>query len=156
MLSTRSSGRLCTSRQATQLSRAAASLLVKQPSSSSYYSLGYPAGLRAAGGISKGPGVVAVAYFSTTPAARLRDFFPPKETPHIRKTPPAWAHHGFTYEEMLAVVPGHREPRNVSDYLAFKLVKLARYSCRVKSWRNERTNLWNPQMVHRHRDGRKA
>ncbi len=81
---------------------------------------------------------MAMAYFSTTPAARLRDFFPAKETPHIRKTPPAWAHHGFTYEEMLAVVPGHREPRNVSDYLAFQLVKLARYVCRVKSRRDER------------------
>lgn len=65
--------------------------------------------------------------FSTTPAVHLRDFFPPKETEHIRRTPPAWKHKGYTMDEMLAVEPGHREPRTWGDWAAWKLVRLARY-----------------------------
>ncbi|KAL1856896.1 hypothetical protein VTK73DRAFT_8210 [Phialemonium thermophilum] len=65
--------------------------------------------------------------FSTTSATQLRDFFPPKETNFIRRTPPAWPHPGYTMEEMLAVVPGHREPKTVGDWFAWKLVRLCRW-----------------------------
>lgn len=66
--------------------------------------------------------------FSTTPAAQIRDFFPQKETNHIRKTPPVWPHHGHTMEEMLAVTPAHRPPRGLGDWTAWKIVRLARWS----------------------------
>ncbi|KAI5461896.1 alternative oxidase-domain-containing protein [Mariannaea sp. PMI_226] len=65
--------------------------------------------------------------FSSTPAARLREFFPVKDTAHIKTTQPAWPHHGYTYEELTSVVPAHREPRGVGDWVAWKIVRLARY-----------------------------
>lgn len=65
--------------------------------------------------------------FSTTPASRLRDFFPAKETAHIRVTPPAWPHHGYTEAEMLAVVPGHRPPKTVGDKVAWMLIRTSRW-----------------------------
>ncbi|PHH63699.1 hypothetical protein CDD81_5571 [Ophiocordyceps australis] len=65
--------------------------------------------------------------FSTTRATQLRDFFPSKDTSHILKTKPAWPHHGYTMEEMEAVVPAHREPRTFSDWAAWKIVRFARY-----------------------------
>jgi len=65
--------------------------------------------------------------FSTTQAAQIRDFFPTKETNHIRKTPPVWPHHGHTMEEMLAVTPAHRPPRGFGDWAAWKIVRVARW-----------------------------
>jgi hypothetical protein len=65
--------------------------------------------------------------FSTTPAAHLRDFFPAKDTPHILKTKPAWPHHGYTMEEMRAVVPAHRKPEGVAEWAAWKFVRIARF-----------------------------
>ncbi|CAI6100020.1 unnamed protein product [Clonostachys chloroleuca] len=76
-------------------------------------------------------------FFSTTPAHQLRDFFPAKDTPHIKTTPAAWPHHGFTAEEMLAVVPDHRPPRTVGDWVAWKIVRIARY-CMDKATGMER------------------
>lgn len=67
------------------------------------------------------------SFFSTTPAHQLRDFFPVKDTPHIKTTPAAWPHPGFTMEEMKAVVPAHRPPRTVGDWAAWKFVRFARY-----------------------------
>jgi hypothetical protein len=65
--------------------------------------------------------------FSTTSIARLRDFFPAKETELIRQTPPAWPHHGYSEQEMLAVEPAHREPKTFGDWVAWKLVRLCRW-----------------------------
>lgn len=65
--------------------------------------------------------------FSTTSVAHLRDFFPPKDTAHILTTPAAWPHHGYTVEEMNAVVPAHRPPRGFGDWAAWKIVRFARY-----------------------------
>lgn len=65
--------------------------------------------------------------FSTTPAAHLRYFPPPKDTPHIKTTPPAWPHHGYTMEQMEAVVPAHRPPRTLGDMAAWKTVRFARF-----------------------------
>jgi hypothetical protein len=65
-------------------------------------------------------------HFSTTPTAHLRDFFPAKETGYIRQTPPAWPHPGYTEQEILAVVPEHRKTETVSDWLAWKLVRVCR------------------------------
>lgn len=65
--------------------------------------------------------------FSTTPATHLRYFPPPKDLPHIVTTPPAWPHHGYTREQMEAVVPAHRPPRTLGDKAAWKTVRFARY-----------------------------
>jgi len=78
----------------------------------------YPVGLRLA---------AHPRHFSATPSAQLKEFFPAKETNYIRQTLPAWPHHGYTEEEMHAVVPEHRKPETVSDWLAWKLVRLCRW-----------------------------
>lgn len=57
----------------------------------------------------------------------MRDFFPTQETEAIRKTPPAWPHHGYTATEMLQVEPGHRSPRTIGDWAAYKFVRLCRW-----------------------------
>ncbi|RDA90535.1 hypothetical protein CP533_4143 [Ophiocordyceps camponoti-saundersi (nom. inval.)] len=85
--------------------------------------------------------VVPRQHFSTTPVSQLRDFFPVKDTPHILKTKPAWPHHGYTAEEMAAVVPAHRKPRNFSDWAAWKIVRIARY------WMDKATGMEHEQQV---------
>lgn len=109
------------SRQAAQLGKAAALSFVRTASSSSSL-LGCPAVLRVGCAASQ-----QHRLFSSTPATQLRDFFPVKETAHIQKTKPAWPHHAQTYEEMAAVVPAHREPRTKGDWVAWKIVRLARW-----------------------------
>ncbi|KAI0164764.1 alternative oxidase [Xylariaceae sp. FL1272] len=69
----------------------------------------------------------SIRAFSTTPVTRMRDFFPAKETDHIRQTLPAWPHHGYTEEEMLAVVPSHRKPVTWGDYGAWKFMRFCRW-----------------------------
>lgn len=114
MLSLRSSTRLCSPKQLGRVVQVSV--------------LSSPAGLRLT---SQQP-----RHFSTTPATQLRDFFPEKETAYIRQTPPSWPHQGYTEQEMLSVVPEHREPKTVGDWLAWKLVRIARYvamaTCVVK------------------------
>ncbi|KAK4644091.1 Alternative oxidase mitochondrial precursor [Podospora bellae-mahoneyi] len=88
--------------------------------------LGYPVSLRLSSAVSQSSSEHTRS-FSSTRAAHLKDFFPVKETAYIRKTPPAWPHHGYTEEEMLAVVPQHRKPGSLSDWLAWKLVRLCRW-----------------------------
>ncbi|KAI1504288.1 alternative oxidase [Biscogniauxia marginata] len=121
MLSTKIHHKFCSPKQAAQLSKAVLPLL-------SASSLGYPAGFRVA--------VFAVATqqhhgtvrtFSTTPAAHIRDFFPAKETENIRQTLPAWPHHGYTEQEMLAVVPAHRKPQTWGDTLAWNFIRMSRW-----------------------------
>lgn len=117
---------ICSSapKRAAQLSRAAAPLFYQVHTPG----LGYSAALR----------VAAVAHltrqpspsrrdFSTSRAAQLRDYFPAKETAFIRRTPPAWPHPGYTDQELLSIVPEHREPKTLGDWTAWKLVRLCRY-----------------------------
>lgn len=66
-------------------------------------------------------------YFSTTPVTHLRDFFPVKETENIRQTLPSWPHHGYTEQEMLDVVPAHREPQTLGDWAAWKFMRFCRW-----------------------------
>ncbi|KAI2473618.1 alternative oxidase [Annulohypoxylon bovei var. microspora] len=114
MLSAKVQPSLCTSKQAVRLSRAVAPLFRSS-------SLGYSAGIRI--------GVVASSSraFSTTPANNFRDFFPTKETEHIRKTPAAWPHHGYTEQEMLSVVPSHRAAKTWGDWAAWKFMRSCRW-----------------------------
>jgi hypothetical protein len=67
------------------------------------------------------------AGFHSTPAPRLRDFFPIKETDAIQRTLPAWKHHGYSEKELHGVVPAHRKPETFSDWVAWKSVRIARY-----------------------------
>ncbi|KAH7376303.1 alternative oxidase [Plectosphaerella cucumerina] len=112
MLSTRTTTRLCSPQAAARLTQASAAISI------------HSAGLGAA---FRQPLLMAPRHFSTTPATRLRDIFPAKETAHIRMTTPAWPHPGYTEEDMLAVVPGHRKPETWGDWAAWKLVRFARY-----------------------------
>lgn len=124
MISTRVNTKLCSPKQVAQLSRVVAPI---------YHStsiLSYPVGIRlsnAATAPRQSQHASTPRSFSTTSAARLRDFFPAKETTYIRQTPPAWPHEGYTEEQMLSVVPDHREPRTLGDKIAWKLVRLCRY-----------------------------
>ncbi|KAI0966302.1 alternative oxidase [Xylaria arbuscula] len=127
MLSTRAhTTRLCSPKQAAQLSRALTPLLLSSTSQ-----LGNPVGIRLAftpvASQNGNPSYGSKRAFSTTPANRMRDFFPAKETEHIRETPPAWPHHGYTEAEMLAVVPAHRKPETWGDYLAWKFMRFCRW-----------------------------
>lgn len=72
-------------------------------------------------------GPVSSRAFSTSPPQRMRDIFALKETNHIRQTPPVWPHNGYSREEMLAVTPAHRPPRGVGDWVAWKIVRVARW-----------------------------
>jgi hypothetical protein len=118
MLATTIPARAQTTRQAAQLVKAVALNHVRPLAFA-----GHPAGLRL--------GVCAACQtprlFSTTPATYLKDFFPAKDTPHIKTTKPAWPHKGYTMEEMLAVEPAHRQPRVFSDWAAWKFVRFARF-----------------------------
>lgn len=110
--------RLCSPKQASQLSRAVTPLLQTYLSSGSTSSV---VGLRLAAPPSQHQN------FSSTPANHLRDFFPAKETENIRTTPPAWPHHGSTEAAMLAVQPGHRPPVTLGDRFAWRLMRLCRW-----------------------------
>jgi hypothetical protein len=129
MLSFEASKKVCSPKQAAQLSRAVAPFLYQAHA----VGLGYPATIRVAAitrqcqsRASLRPTPSSKRSFSTTSVNQLRDVFPAKDTPYIRQTPPAWEHPGYTEEEMLAVTPGHRSPETVGDWVAWKLVRLAR------------------------------
>ncbi|GJC99700.1 alternative oxidase [Colletotrichum higginsianum] len=125
MLSSRASTRLCVPKQAAHLARAASLHNISTTSFVGYY---HPAaGLRISAVASLQPGSSGSRSFSTTPATRLRDFFPAKETEHIRRTAPAWPHPGYTEQQMHDIVPDHREPRSFGDWAAWKFVRLARW-----------------------------
>ncbi|KAK0621726.1 alternative oxidase-domain-containing protein [Bombardia bombarda] len=123
MITTKVNSKVCSSKQVAHLSRALGPLCLAQPSLSVS-----PVGLRAAAASHPTQQYPSRhRNFSTTSAAHLRDFFPAKETPLIRRTPPAWPHHGWTEEEMLSVVPEHRPPKTVGEWLAWKLVRICRW-----------------------------
>ncbi|KAI5866828.1 alternative oxidase [Durotheca rogersii] len=119
MLPTAAQANVCATRQAAYLSRAATALFRSS-------TLGYPTAVRVGLVVSvqhKG----ASRAFSTTPVATFRDFFPSKETEHIRTTPAAWPHHGYTEQEMLQVVPAHRPVKTWGDWVAWKAIRTCRW-----------------------------
>lgn len=129
MFTTRANTKLCSPKQAAQLTRAVAPLLSNYTTSSSTCysspstSSSSTVGLRFATTTT----TTTKRTFSTTPTNRLRDFFPAKETAHIRTTPPAWPHHGYSKAEMLAVEPGHRPPETLGDRIAWMLIRTSRW-----------------------------
>lgn len=58
-------------------------------------------------------------HFSTSPNnPKIQEFFVQKETEKVRKTPPAWPHPVYTYDQMESVVVAHREAQTMSDKVA--------------------------------------
>jgi hypothetical protein len=94
------------------------------------------------------PFAVGTRSFSTTKPHQLRAIFPRKDTPFVRTTPPAWPHPGYTEEELLAVTPGHREPKTMGDWVAWKLVRIARYEWTLESGGSIGVAHRHVQMVH--------
>ncbi len=122
MISTNVGPRLCTPKQVAQLGRAVAPLY-----QASVSGLAYPVGLRVHCATYRSHNGQSPRAFSTTNAAHLKDFFLAKETALIRKTPPAWPHHGWTEEEMSSIVAQHREAKTLGDKFAWRLVRTCRY-----------------------------
>ncbi|OTB05982.1 hypothetical protein M426DRAFT_21407 [Hypoxylon sp. CI-4A] len=112
MLSAKVQANICTSKQATRLSKAVVPLFRTSTQA-------YPGVIRV--------GLVASRNFSTTPATNFKEFFPAKETENIRQTPPAWPHQGYTEEEMLNVVPAHRAVKTWGDWSAWKFMRVCRW-----------------------------
>ncbi|KAK3306442.1 alternative oxidase-domain-containing protein [Chaetomium strumarium] len=139
------SKRICSSspQQAAKLGRAVTASFLRQPHT---VGLGYLAAVEAAAIAHNHRPSSSTRSFSTTSAKQLRDIFPEKDTPFIRKTPPAWPHPGYTEEEMLAVTPEHRAPRTVGDWVAWKLVRLARWATDLATGvgRDQQVDMKNP------------
>lgn len=119
MLSTRVNTQLCSAQQVAKLGRTLTPLIQGQ------CLVIYPASGRMPWPGQHQPQMPRA--FSTTSPHHLRDFFPPKETKHIRETLPTWPHPGYTEEEMLAVVPGHREPVTLGEKAAWKFMRFCRW-----------------------------
>ena len=118
MISPNVNPRLCSPAQVAQLTRSVVPLCQAQASI-----LGLTVGFRPTPSTYPSRNGQNRRAFSTTKAAYLKDFFPPKETALIRKTPPAWAHHGWTEDEMKSVVAEHREAQTLGDKFAWRLVR---------------------------------
>ncbi|KAF2227764.1 mitochondrial alternative oxidase [Elsinoe ampelina] len=71
--------------------------------------------------------------FSTTPANRLKDFFPQKETEKIKTTKPAWPHPMYSYEQMEGIKVAHREAKTWSDWTALGAVRALRWGMDLAS-----------------------
>lgn len=65
--------------------------------------------------------------FNISTPMLMKEFFPTKETPEIKKTPAAWAHPIYTEDQMNAVVVAHREAKNWSDKVALIAVRILRF-----------------------------
>lgn len=66
-------------------------------------------------------------FSNTAKSSRIDEFFPQKETAKVRKTPPAWPHPVYSYDEMEGVVVAHREAKTRSDKVALLAVKVLRW-----------------------------
>lgn len=57
----------------------------------------------------------------------MKEFFPTKDSEHIRITEAAWPHPVYTQEQMDAVVVAHREAKTFSDKVAMMMVRILRW-----------------------------
>ncbi|KAL2267839.1 hypothetical protein VTJ83DRAFT_5116 [Remersonia thermophila] len=131
----------CSPKQTARLGHAVGLALYQGP----LIGVAYPATVRLATIFHRQPSPCTRS-FTTTPAHQLRDVFPRKDTPFVRKTPPAWKHPGYTEEELLSVTPGHRPPQGVGDWVAWKLVRLARWATDLATGikRDQQVDMKNP------------
>ncbi|OAA58516.1 alternative oxidase [Niveomyces insectorum RCEF 264] len=112
-----------------QLARAALPLFCSVHGSSSLFATApnRPAALNSRRSLSPCSSSSKAASFSTTAPVRLREFFPSRETEHIRRTLPAWPHPGFTEAEMVSVEPAHRPPVTLGDHFAWRFMRFCRW-----------------------------
>lgn len=71
--------------------------------------------------------------FSTTPRTQWKETFPAPDAPTIRKTPPAWPHPIYTYDQMTSVQVAQRECKTWSDRIALGFVRTLRWGLDVAS-----------------------
>lgn len=64
--------------------------------------------------------------FSSTAPTRLEFFEPPKNTPGIKLTPPAWHHPIYSEQDMKSIIVAHRESKTWSDWVALAFCRLFR------------------------------
>ncbi|KAL1639012.1 inducible alternative oxidase 2 [Diplodia intermedia] len=83
--------------------------------------------------IQQQPWSVSKRNFSSTPATRIKEFFPEKETESIRKTPASWEHPFYTHEQMNAVKIAHREAKTWSDWTALAMTRVLRWGLDLAS-----------------------
>ena len=75
--------------------------------------------------------ISASRQFSTSRRSQLEFFPPPKNLPNIKLTPPPWPH-PYTNEEMLkSIQVAHREPKILSDKVAYNMVRFAKWCTNI-------------------------
>ncbi|KAI9803854.1 MAG: Alternative oxidase, mitochondrial precursor [Sarcosagium campestre] len=73
-------------------------------------------------------GVQSKRQFSSTPRSSLEEYFPPPtDSPHIKRTEPAWHHPVYTEKDMKAIPVAHREPQTKADYVANAIMRTLRW-----------------------------
>ncbi|KAL5375284.1 Alternative oxidase, mitochondrial precursor [Paraphaeosphaeria sporulosa] len=66
-------------------------------------------------------------FSNTSRSSRIDEYFPQKETEKVRKTPSAWPHPVYSYNDMESVIVAHREAKTRSDRVALLAVKVLRW-----------------------------
>ncbi len=64
---------------------------------------------------------------SSTAISQRQEIAPAKPTPGLGSLPLTWPHKGWDDKVVLEVVPSHREPRTLSDQIAWRVIRLCRY-----------------------------
>lgn len=67
-------------------------------------------------------------FSNSSSSSKINDFFLAPETDKVRRTPPAWPHPVYSYEQMEDVVVAHREAKTFSDKVALLAVKFLRWN----------------------------
>lgn len=65
--------------------------------------------------------------FSVSHKAQLDFFPPPRDMPNIKQTPASWPHPEATEQQLKAIQLDHREPRTLSDSIAYNMVRFLRW-----------------------------
>ena len=75
--------------------------------------------------------VASARNFSTSRRSQLEYFPPAKNAPNIKLTPPQWKHagvtDGVTEEQLKGIEVAHRDVRNMSDRVAYNMVRVLRW-----------------------------
>ncbi|OJJ48005.1 hypothetical protein ASPZODRAFT_64231 [Penicilliopsis zonata CBS 506.65] len=67
-------------------------------------------------------------YITSTPQqTKIKEFFPPPETPRIKETDSSWVHPIYTEQQMRDVTIAHRQAKNWADWIALGTVRMLRW-----------------------------
>jgi hypothetical protein len=64
---------------------------------------------------------------SSTAISHRQEIAPARQTSGLGSLPLTWPHKGWDDKVVLEVVPSHREPRTLSDKIAWRVIRLCRY-----------------------------